>query len=180
MSRRFHSGAGFCLSVSLIAFANQAIGVAQRPCTIDANNATASGCGGRGSTDRGSAPVPAGGTADTADRDRENARSTQRAWYLQEGIDYFDRGDWDNAIASFEDALQRRPNDEEIQSWIARSRTAKAASSRRGLAIAPSGDASVVDTRGVVKVGADMLARVPELAKSPEAERVRKGYQAVS
>jgi len=46
-------------------------------------------------------------------------------------------------------------------------------------AIAANTDPIVVDARVALKEGADLLAQVPELERSPAADRIRKGFQAL-
>src|SRR3954467_13335537 len=45
-------------------------------------------------------------------RDRARAREREKEWSFDEGRDYFARGDWNNAIRSFEEALVASPDDE--------------------------------------------------------------------
>jgi tetratricopeptide (TPR) repeat protein len=127
--------------------------------------------------------VPSGPSPEQVREQRERQRLKAKAWSTDEALDYFDRKDWDNAIRSFEDALDRDPDDPDLNEWLKRAKAEKEKSRRPVVAApsrpAPSSDSNVVDARGVPQAGADLLAKVPELQNSPEAERIRKGYQAL-
>jgi tetratricopeptide (TPR) repeat protein len=114
---------------------------------------------------------------------RERLRLKAKAWSSDEALDYFDRKDWDNAIRSFEEALDRDPDDPDLNDWLNRAKAEKAKARMPAPASpprpAPTNDSKVVDTRGVLPGGADFLAKVPELQNSPEADRIRKGVQAL-
>jgi len=83
-----------------------------------------------------------------------------KAWSTDEALDYVERGDWDNAIRSFEEALDKDPDDEDLQQLLESAKAEKA----RG------------QIRPALKADADPLARVPELQNSPEAVRIRRGH----
>jgi tetratricopeptide (TPR) repeat protein len=114
---------------------------------------------------------------------RERARLKAKAWYGDEALDYFDRKDWDNAIRSFEEALDHDPDDPDLNEWLKRAKAEKTKARMPVVAAplrpAPSNDSKVVDARDVSKDAAALLATVPELRDSPEVERIRKGYQAL-
>lgn len=81
------------------------------------------------------------GTESEAEREAKRGRETAAAaktWYLEEGLDYYVKGDFDNAIASFEDALLKNPNDPDIEEWLARAQAernrARARPTRPGVA----------------------------------------------
>lgn len=128
-------------------------------------------------------PVPSGPTQEQLRQQRERLRLKAKEWSSDEALDYFDRKDWDNAIRSFEEALDRDPDDPDLNDWLKRAKAEKAKARMPALAApsrpAPNNDSKVVDARGVSRDGADLLAKVPELRNSPEAERIRKGYQAL-
>ena len=77
-------------------------------------------CGG------GAPPAPAAGTP--ADANRKRARATELA--LDEGILYYDRRDWKNAIRAFEEALEHSPDDQYLEKWLTSARSQKAAADR--------------------------------------------------
>jgi len=128
------------------------------------------------------APVPTGPSAEEVKQQKERARLKAKAWSSDEALDYFDRKDWDNAIRSFEEALERDPDDPDLNNWLKRTKAEKAKAQMPVLALpakpAPHTDPSVVDAR-VPRDGAYLIAQVPELARSPAADRITKGYQAV-
>lgn len=73
-------------------------------------------------------PGPKPATAPRRDPSRESAHATQLA--LDEGILYFDRKDWNNAVRSFEEALQHSPDDDYVQKWLKAAQYQKAAKTR--------------------------------------------------
>lgn len=137
------------------------------------------GGGGSGTT----STAPTGPSPEQIRQDRERQRLRAKTWYSEEAMDYVDRKDWDNAIRSFEEALDRDPDDPELNALLKRAKAEKEKSRRPAVVVpqrpAPDNDSRVVDARGAPQAGADLLAKVPELQKSPEAERIRKGYQAL-
>jgi tetratricopeptide (TPR) repeat protein len=136
------------------------------------------GGGGSGTT----STAPTGPSPEQLRQDRARQRLRAQAWYTDEAMDYFDRKDWDNAIRSFEEALDRAPDDPDLNEWLKRAQAEKEKSRRPVVAAprpAPDNDSRVVDARGVPQPGADLLAKIPELQKSPAAEHIRKGYQAL-
>jgi tetratricopeptide (TPR) repeat protein len=141
-------------------------------------------CGGGCGPCSGSAsPTPSGPSPEEVRQQKERARLKAKEWSSDEALDYFDRKDWDNAIRSFEEALDHDPDDPDLNEWLKRAKAEKAKARMPVIAApvrpAPNNDSRVVDARGVPKDGADLLAKVPELRDSPEAERIRKGYQAL-
>ena len=157
---------------------------AQSGCFIDKNGTRACPVGPSPGGGSGNAsPVPSGPSPEEIRQQRERLRLKAKAWSTDEALDYFDRKDWDNAIRSFEEALDRDPDDPDLNEWLKRAKAGKANARMPAIASpsrpAPSNDSKVVDTRGVPAVGADLLANVPELRDSPEADRIRKGYQAL-
>lgn len=139
--------------------------------------------GGCGPCGGAASPTPSGPSPEQLKQQKERARLKAKEWSSDEALDYFDRKDWDNAIRSFEEALDRDPDDPDLNDWLKRAKAEKAKARMPAVAApsrpAPSNDNKVVDTRGAPKDGADLLAKVPELRNSPEAERIRKGYQAL-
>ena len=131
----------------------------------------------------GTSPGPSGPSPEEVKQQRERQRLKAKAWSSDEALDYFDRKDWDNAIRSFEEALDRDPDDPDLNDWLKRAKAEKAKARMPAIASpsrpASTNDSKVVDTRGVPQDGADLLAKVPELRNSPEADRIRKGYQAL-
>lgn len=63
------------------------------------------------------------GPSRTAPRARGAAVS--RDFLLAEGVAYFNKRDWNNAVHSFEAALERAPNDAEVLGWLSRARAAR-------------------------------------------------------
>ena len=117
-------------------------------------------------------------------RKAELQRQRDIEWSSEEAADYAKRGDWNNAIRSFEEALDRDPDNEALARDLSRARSEKAraavAAVSPGILVpAVNKDSSVVDTRGVPQDAADLIARVPQLAQSPAANAIRKGFQAV-
>lgn len=139
--------------------------------------------GGCGPCGGAASPTPSGPSPEQLKQQKERARLKAKEWSSDEALDYFDRKDWDNAIRSFEEALDRDPDDPDLNDWLKRAKAEKAKARMPAVAApsrpAPSNDSKVVDARGVPRDGADLLAKVPELRNSPEAERIRKGYQAL-
>lgn len=129
-------------------------------------------------------PGPQQPSAEDQRRKAEAKRQSDIQWSSEEAADYAKRGDWNNAIRSFEEALDRDPDNEDLAKDLARARSEKAraavaAASPRRPTPAVNIDSSVVDTRGVPQDAADLIARVPQLAQSPAANAIRKGFQAV-
>ncbi len=145
-------------------------------------DAKPSGDGGRPSGGGTSSPVPSGPSPEEVKQQKERARLKAKAWSSDEALDYFDRKDWNNAIRSFEEALERDPDDPDLNNWLKRAKAEKAKAQMPVLASptkpAPHTDPSVVDAR-VPRDGAYLTAQVPELARSPAADRISKGFQAV-
>jgi tetratricopeptide (TPR) repeat protein len=67
-------------------------------------------------------------TLNSREANRKRERETQLA--LDEGIVYYDRGDWSNAIRSFEEALDHTPDDAYIERWLLSTRSQQAAKMR--------------------------------------------------
>jgi tetratricopeptide (TPR) repeat protein len=127
-------------------------------------------------------PPTSGSTQPSAEETRRQAelkRQRDIEWSSEEAADYAKRGDWNNAIRSFEEALDRDPDNEGLAKDLARARGEKARAAALAAAPAVNMDSSVVDTRGVPKDAAWLIARVPQLAHSPAAEPIRKGFQAL-
>ena len=145
-------------------------------------DAKPSGSGGRPSGGGTSSSVPSGPSPEEVKQQKERARLKAKAWSSDEAMDYFDRKDWDNAIRSFEEALERDPDDPDLNNWLKRAKAEKAKAQMPVLALparpAPHTDTSVVDAR-VPRDGPYLTAQVPELARSPAADRITKGFQAV-
>jgi hypothetical protein len=85
---------------------------------------------------------------------------------LTQGIDFYNRSDFANAIASFEDALLGNPGDEDIEEWIKRARSAM--SRRRG--------ASVATATGTVSGSRRDTRAVSVLARQTEALATALGW----
>src|SRR5882724_1524180 len=126
-------------------------------------------------------PVPSGPSPEQIRQQRERQRLKAKAWSSDEALEYFDRKDWDNAIRSFEEALDRDPDDPDLNEWLKRAKAEKTKARVPAVPLPPrpasTNDSKVVDMHGVPQGGADLMAKVPELRNSPEAERIRKGYQ---
>lgn len=71
-------------------------------------------------------PGPSGPSAEEIKQQRERQRLKAKAWSTDEALDYFDRKDWDNAIRSFEEALDRDPDDPDLNAWLKRTKAEKA------------------------------------------------------
>lgn len=103
--------------------------------------------GGSGNT----SPGPSGPSPEQVKQQQERARLKAKAWSSDEALDYFDRKDWDNAIRSFEEALDRDPDDPDLNDWLKRAKAEKAKARMPAVATpsrpAPSNDSKVVDTR---------------------------------
>lgn len=140
-------------------------------------------CSGSSSGGATSSSVPSGPSPELIKQQQDRQRLKAKAWSSDEALDYFDRKDWDNAIRSFEEALDRDPDDPDLNNWLKRAKAEKVKARMPILAspsrAAPDNDSKVVDTRGVPQAGADLLAQVPELQNSPAADRIRKGHQAL-
>ena len=72
------------------------------------------------------------GTAKTestaaARKRRAQQRERQAQFYFEDGLTHVDKGDWDNAIRAFLEALDETPDDPEIEIWLQRARTGKRA-----------------------------------------------------
>jgi tetratricopeptide (TPR) repeat protein len=82
---------------------------------------------------------------------QERQRLKAKAWSSDEALDYFDRKDWDNAIRSFEEALDRDPDDPDLNAWLKRAKTEKSKARMPAVASpsrpAPTNNSKVVDTR---------------------------------
>lgn len=59
-------------------------------------------------------------------RQAEARRQRDIQWSSEEAADYVKRGDWDNAIRSFEEALERDPDNEDLARDLAQARSEKA------------------------------------------------------
>lgn len=127
-------------------------------------------------------PTPSGPSPEQVKQQKERARLKAKEWSSDEAVDYVDRKDWDNAIRSFEEALERDPDDPELNDGLNRAKAEKAKERAPAVAApsrpAPINDNKVVDAR-VPRDGAYLTDQVPELRDSPEANRITKGFQAV-
>lgn len=96
-------------------------------------------------------PAPSGPTQEQLRQQRERLRLKAKAWSSDEALDYFDRKDWDNAIRSFEEALDRDPDDPDLNDWLKRAKAEKTKARMPAIALpsrpAPNNDSKVVDTR---------------------------------
>lgn len=127
-------------------------------------------------------PTPSGPSPEQVKQQKERARLKAKEWSSDEAVDYVNRKDWDNAIRSFEEALERDPDDPELNDGLNRAKAEKAKERAPAVAApsrpAPINDNKVVDAR-VPRDGAYLTDQVPELRDSPEANRITKGFQAV-
>ena len=160
---------------------------AQSGCFIDKNGTRAcpvgpSPGGGSGGGSGGTSSTPSGPSPEQVKQQQERARLKAKAWSSDEALDYVDRKDWDNAIRSFEEALDRDPDDPELNDGLNRAKAEKARERAPAIASpprpAPNNDSKVVDAR-VPRDGAYLTNQVPELKNSPAADRITKGFQAV-
>lgn len=167
------------LSLSLSSQYSYASQVCALGACIDAKP---SGNAGRPSGGTTSSPAPSGPSPEEIKQQRERARLKAKAWSSDEALDYFDRKDWDNAIRSFEEALERDPDDPDLNDWLKRAKAEKAKARMSAVASpsrpAPNNDSKVVDAR-VPRDGTYLTNQVPELKNSPAADRITKGFQAV-
>ncbi len=103
--------------------------------------------GGSGNT----SPGPSGPSPEQVKQQQERQRLKAKAWSSDEAMDYFDRKDWDNAIRSFEEALDRDPDDPDLNDWLKRAKAEKAKARMPAVASparpAPTNNSKVVDTR---------------------------------
>lgn len=84
------------------------------------------GCGGGcGPCSGTTSPTPSGPSPEEVKQQKERARLKAKAWSSDEALDYFDRKDWDNAIRSFEEALDRDPDDPDLNDWLKRAKAEK-------------------------------------------------------
>jgi len=125
---------------------------AQSDCFIDKNGTRACPVGpepGGGSGNTSS--TPSGPSPEEVRQQRERQRLKAKEWSSDEALDYFDRKDWDNAIRSFEEALDRDPDDPDLDNWLKRAKAEKAKARMPAVTApsrpAPSNDSKVVDTR---------------------------------
>lgn len=160
-------GIGVSIGV-LIVFSAQVV-LAQGECTIDVRDAklTSRGCIPSPSTSGGGGADDSAARASAERKEREAIATRAKAWYLEEGASYYVRGDYRNAIASFEDAQLRRPADEEIEAWLQRARAALAAASRGASAVAVPAPFRRTDT-----IRADAVALAQRL-RWPTSEQTR-------
>lgn len=95
--------------------------------------------------------TPSGPSPEEVRQQQERQRLKAKAWSSDEALDYFDRKDWDNAIRSFEEALDRDPDDPDLNDWLKRAKTEKAKARMPAIVSpslpAPINDSKVVDTR---------------------------------
>lgn len=133
-------------------------------------------------TSSSSSSAPSGPSAEEVRQQKERLRQKAKAWSSDEAQDYVGRKDWDNAIRSFEEALDHDPDDPDLIDALNRARTEKA-KSRLPAVAAPSRpapvniDKSVVDARAVASsLPASVDAAIPH---TPSGDRVRKGFQAI-
>jgi tetratricopeptide (TPR) repeat protein len=96
-----------------------------------------------GSGPGNTSPGPAGPSPEELKQQREHMRLKAKAWSSDEALDYFDRKDWDNAIRSFEEALDRDPDDPDLNDWLKRAKAEKA----KARMPAPNNNSTVVDSR---------------------------------
>lgn len=68
----------------------------------------------------GSTPAAPAKPAAEPRRNRFGRDERAAEFALQEGIDYYNQGDWKNAVRSFEEALNRSPDNDEIKLWLSR------------------------------------------------------------
>ena len=155
---------------------------AQSGCFIDKNGNRACPVGpDPGGSSGSTSPGPSGPSAAEVRQQRERLRLKAKAWSSDEAMDYFDRKDWDNAIRSFEDALDRDPDDPDLNDLLKRAKAEKTRARMPTIAAPsrpePSNDSKVVDTRnassGLPKSVDDAISH------TPSGDRVRKGFQAI-
>ena len=129
---------------------------AQSGCFIDKNGTRAcpvgpSPGGGSGGGSGGTSSTPSGPSPEQVKQQQERARLKAKAWSSDEALDYVDRKDWDNAIRSFEEALDRDPDDPDLNDGLNRAKAEKTKAQMPAVASpsrpAPSNDSKVVDTR---------------------------------
>jgi len=126
-------------------------------------------------------PVPSGPTQEQLRQQRERLRLKAKEWSSDEALDYVDRKDWDNAIRSFEEALDRDPDDPDLNDWLKRAKAEKA-KARMPVVVsppraAPSNDSKIVDARNVPSgLPKSVENAIPH---TPSGDRVRKGFQAI-
>ena len=125
---------------------------AQSGCFIDKNGNRACPVGpDPGGSSGSTSPGPSGPSAEEVRQQRERLRLKAKAWSSDEALDYFDRKDWDNAIRSFEEALDRDPDDPDLNDWLKRAKAEKAKARMPAVASpsrpAPTNDSKIVDTR---------------------------------
>jgi tetratricopeptide (TPR) repeat protein len=125
---------------------------AQSGCFIDNNGNRACPVGpdpGGGSGNTSS--MPSGPSPEEVRQQRERQRLKAKEWSSDEALDYFDRKDWNNAIRSFEEALDHDPDDPDLNNWLKRAKAEKAKAQMPAVAApsrpAPNNDSKVVDTR---------------------------------
>lgn len=109
-------------------------------------------------------------------------------WHLARAQHFLGLSLVDEAIKELEDAVDANPDDQALRNILQqvvsdhaeqKSEIQEAyARTRIMMTSAQANDSSVVDAR-VAPLGADLLAQVPELERSPAANRILKGYQAV-
>ncbi len=139
-------------------------------------------CVGDCSDSSSSTPAPPSGpTQEQLRQQRERLRLKAKEWSSDEALDYFDRKDWDNAIRSFEEALDHDPDDPDLNDWLKRAKAEKAKARMPVVVspsrLAPNNDSKVVDARNVPSgLPKSVENAIPH---TPSGDRVRKGFQAI-
>ena len=106
------------------------------------------GLGKNGGGSSNVSPAPSGPSPEEVRQQRERLRLKAKAWSTDEAVDYFDRKDWNNAIRSFEEALDRDPDDPDLQAWLIRAKAEKV-KARTPVVISPSRPAPIIDSKVV-------------------------------
>jgi tetratricopeptide (TPR) repeat protein len=130
-------------------------------------------------------PAPPRGDVGTkADHSAEQAAARRRdtEWSQEEGQDYLNRKDWDNAIRSFEEALDKDPDNDEIAALLTRARAEKAAGRAAAVAGSHPGPVPVPlrEALGIVQAAQAHSEALSFNAQGIESLRIGDFHTAVS
>lgn len=118
-----------CIAVLCAALAGSPTSSAQNIATPQGKCVDARGCG--NSPSSGGSATPSGPTQQEVRQQQMLQRMKAKEWSTDEALDYVKRGDWDNAIRSFEEALDKDPDDEDLQQLLKNAKAEKAAARPR-------------------------------------------------
>ncbi len=122
--------------------------------------------------------VPSGPSPEEVKQQQERARLKAKAWSSDEAMDYFDRKDWDNAIRSFEEALERDPDDPDLNNWLKRTQAEKAKAQMPVLAL-PAQEEFRQAQEKMAKIAAEQSAEERRAQQNSQIAAIVRGIKGI-